>query len=365
MSVEESLVRLQERAYDARVGRALTAVLERTRKAGPGQSLTLDLERSHWILLSDLHRGTRDGADDFRLAEPAFNAALAYYLKKDYRLILLGDVEELWEERPAAILRSYRRSLSLEAEFHHRGRYARLWGNHDDLWAFPDRVSSLLDPIFGTPLAVHEALLVDIVEAGESLGTLFLVHGHHGSRASDAWSRFARLAIRFFWRPFQRLTRFSANTPSQDWELRERHDVALYGWAADQPKLILIAGHTHRPVFASQSRSAELEEQLTDLEEELAVRPEVWDLEERVAIAAAQLEWVKAQEMRKPGGRPRVPMHQPCYFNAGCCCFQDGAITGLEIVRGEIRLVRWPDDEGRVRSEVLARAPLRGLLEQC
>ena len=32
----------------------------------------------------------------------------------------------------------------------------------------------------------------------------------------------------------------------------------------------------------------------------------------------------------------------PAYFNTGCCAFPDGDITGLELVDGRIRLVRWP-----------------------
>jgi hypothetical protein len=52
----------------------------------------------------------------------------------------------------------------------------------------------------------------------------------------------------------------------------------------------------------------------------------------------------------------------PCYFNTGCCCFGDGDVTALEIADGEIRLVRWPDDEGRPRPRVLEHADLRAVL---
>jgi hypothetical protein len=43
----------------------------------------------------------------------------------------------------------------------------------------------------------------------------------------------------------------------------------------------------------------------------------------------------------------------PCYFNTGCCAFEDGDITGIEIAEGEIRLVRWPDDDNRPMRKVL------------
>ena len=29
------------------------------------------------------------------------------------------------------------------------------------------------------------------------------------------------------------------------------------------------------------------------------------------------------------------------YFNSGCCCFDDGDITGIELEGGFIRLIKW------------------------
>ena len=43
----------------------------------------------------------------------------------------------------------------------------------------------------------------------------------------------------------------------------------------------------------------------------------------------------------------------PCYFNTGCCSFEDGDITGIEMSEGRIRLVRWPDDDGKPARKVL------------
>ena len=40
--------------------------------------------------------------------------ALDYYNRLGYTLVLIGDVEELWEERPSAALKAYPRSYALE-----------------------------------------------------------------------------------------------------------------------------------------------------------------------------------------------------------------------------------------------------------
>lgn len=52
-------------------------------------------------------------------------------------------------------------------------------------------------------------------------------------------------------------------------------------------------------------------------------------------------------------------MSKPCYFNTGCCSFGDGDITGIEIVNGLIKLVRWLDDEGRPLPKELEVSDLR------
>jgi hypothetical protein len=84
------------------------------------------------IIFSDLHKGARNDADDFRRCERAYNAALGYYYALGYWLVELGDVEELWEERARTVISKYERTLRLSAKFHidpeQRGsRYLRLW----------------------------------------------------------------------------------------------------------------------------------------------------------------------------------------------------------------------------------------------
>lgn len=341
---------------------ALDAVFTRTAK----RTREFDLAKDRLVIFSDLHRGARNGADDFVRSERAFNAALAWYYRLDFTLVVLGDVEELWEEAPEHVVEAYGYSMSLEAKFHQAGRYLRVWGNHDDEWQFPDAVRQHLQPVYGQPtLEVLESLRFDIKEAGQPLGTLFLVHGHQGTSMSDRWARYSRLVVRYLYRPFQRLTNFSLNTPSEDWLLRDSHNIALHTWATAQEKLILIAGHTHRPVFESQSRAGELLEQLTELEAMLMHEPHDYQLREQAAELAAELEWYRAQENQRSGPEGRPGLVEPCYFNTGCCCYADGDVTGIEIDQGEIRLVRWPDDAGQPRPRVLAQDSLKNVLSRC
>src|SRR5690348_6904967 len=79
------------------------------------------------IIFSDLHKGGRDGADDFQRCEPTYNAALTYYRALGYHLIELGDVEELWENTFKEVVASYPETLRLAADFQRAGRYTRLF----------------------------------------------------------------------------------------------------------------------------------------------------------------------------------------------------------------------------------------------
>lgn len=311
----------------------------------------LDLEAAKCAILSDQHKGKRDKADDFLRCEPAYHAALGYYLEAGYELWTLGDVEELWECRPAEVMRSYGRTLELEAEFHRLNRYRRFYGNHDDEWMREPAVRRWLVPWFGS-IEVIECLVLDVRKGDDELGTLVLAHGHQGSRVSDRNRKLSRWVVRNLWRPVQRLTGWKLTTPATSFVLRERHDRAMHAWAERHSRVVLIAGHTHRPVFIPDPGSAELEKRLAELK--------LKGLWEEAAAARAELEWLKVLE--KDGAVESV---KPCYFNTGCCCFSDGDCTGIEIADGEIRLVRWPDDQGRPGRKVLRRARLEDVLARC
>ncbi|MGH7470088.1 MAG: hypothetical protein ACRENP_19250 [Longimicrobiales bacterium] len=354
-----------EPAPDSDYQRRIAASLQRAYRSTieGGSSRRLQVGRDRVIVFSDLHKGGRNDADDFRRCERAYNAALAYYQALGYWLVELGDVEELWEEMPATVLRQYPRTLELTAQFHKAGRYIRIWGNHDDAWSFADKVKHFLHPIFGDDLRVHEGFLLHMDDGDQSLGAFFLVHGHQGTLESDRWSFISRFAVRWIWRPLQRLFNITRNTPAHNWALRERHNVAMYHWVVGKPGLVLVAGHTHRPVFASQSRERQLEVRRQRILLRLTEEPANHKLELELATISAELEWARAQDRQLGGREGEMPTERKCYFNTGCCCFLDGDIVGLEIADGAIRLVRWPDDAEHPIPQLLASVPLREIFE--
>ena len=296
------------------------------------------------ILFSDLHKGQgkNDGADDFRRCKPTYLAALDHYWNQGYELLLLGDVEELWECWPEPVIEAYRLVLQSEqrfAEARTPSRFVRFVGNHDDQWYELNQVEKHLGPYLGGHQIIEGMRLV-VHEQGRPLGELYLVHGHQGTPDSERFRWFSKRVVRYVWRPIQRVFDIPSSTPSTSFKLRERHERAMYSYAVDQPGLVLIAGHTHHPVWEGMDFKQAMEAM-----GRRGLRPQVDDA------------WMQEQV----AGAVGLTGEKPSYFNTGCCSFKDGSITGIEIEGGEIRLVRWEVFAQPVRTE-LFRASLREVL---
>ena len=336
-----------------------------------GSIRELDIKTDKWILFSDLHRGAKNKADDFWNCEAAYCAALAYYFEMGYNLCVMGDAEELWEERPQLVLSRNDASFSIERKFHENGRYARLWGNHDEIWGVADNVHEQLEPVYGNiPLEVPEAILLKIKNGKKVLGETLLIHGHQGTQNQGDKNEFAKWVLHNIWRPLQQLTGFSCNTPAKDWKLRRDRDKIIYKWVSTHSGLFLIAGHTHAPVFASRSHRLHLIEQLHEARQNLSrlsarQKTKRAEVTEQIAEFAAELEWIehRISDEEKMELTP-LDNPKPCYFNTGCCSFADGDITGIEIADGEIRLVRWPDDNEQPLRKVLQSTSLEKVFQQ-
>jgi hypothetical protein len=292
-----------------------------------------------YVIFSDQHKGGRTLADDFLPCENTYRKALAYYYQQGYTLVVLGDVEELWEEDPQTVLDSYREVFELEAEFYRDSRYLRIYGNHDNFWHFRRNVDDYLDPIYPGIAPVEGAVLA--FSQGESqIGEILLVHGNQGIFDVGAVSNFSRIVVRIFWRTFQKLTGKGRTTPAEDACLRGKHDTLMYNWADKQNRLILIAGHTHRPIWSSMTHLEQLRNQLFTLQ---CATPRPKDYKTQVARLQAEIQ--KRIKQHPPCNDTFKT--NPCYFNTGCCSFSDGDITGIELDGGLIRLIKWEQENGR------------------
>jgi predicted phosphodiesterase len=290
-------------------------------------------------------------ADDFRNAEPNYLAALQYYYANDFSFVNLGDSEELWENSPKAVIEKNRISLLEEAKFQVANRYHRIYGNHDLEWKYAIQQTLFLKPIFGDKLSVCEGLVLQTVYKNKAF-SIFLTHGHQGDRKSDG-NAFSTWVVAAIWTPIQRFLEISIDTISDSFELVDKHNIMMYEWSATQKDIIFISGHTHKPVFASLDHIDRLAKQL-ERARSVHDADQVQYLEKELGMRKAEY-----------GGKKIVrTMARPTYFNSGCCCFNDGDITGIEIADGFIRLIKWEMVEKESKRKVLEESPLFYLFDQ-
>ena len=165
---------------------------------------------------------------------------------------------------------------------------------------------------------------------------MLLVHGHQGSGASDKFAGISKWFVRVFWRNFQQIFKIHLSTPAKSKELKDKHDIAMHTWAKQKSKQLVICGHTHQPVFMSKNHLDILEKERAKLIAKGDQSSERCETIERR---------IKALEKKTTAIGTLVADSQPCYFNTGCCSFADGDITGIELSNGEIRLIKWKDNQ--------------------
>lgn len=345
--------RLSSSPKKDRIFSSLSALLKniQNKKESCGITVPFDLSTGKFIIFSDEHKGARDLADDFHLAEKNYLNALDYYFNNGFQFINLGDCEELWENKPDIVMEKNKAGFQAEMRFSQQGRYYKIFGNHDLQWKFEFPRMRFLKPVFGDTLQVYEGILLTTSYNNRQY-SIFCTHGHQGDQKSDG-NAFSTWFVAAVWTPIQRFLEISINSTSDSFELVDKHNVIMYDWSATQKDLLFISGHTHKPVFASLDHIERLTKQL----EKATAKQDG----EAIQNLEAELEKRKAEYAGKQFHKTMVI---PSYFNSGCCCFTDGDITGIEIEEDNIRLVKWKEENGRSHRIVLEQSPLSYLFEK-
>ena len=260
------------------------------------------------IVMSDMHRGDGSGSDDFAHNSLLYKCALDYYLDKGFTYIELGDAEELWEnESFDQIYITHTSIYEKVAKFHdpdpEKTRYIKIWGNHDLQWKNKKYVDEFLSDLF-PGICVYEAAVLE--------KHILLWHGHQADpKCRGTGGTVSKFFVRRFWPVLQKCgikdpTR-AANNPGRCNEI----DKTLHNWAIHNEKdiTVIIAGHTHRPVYENLS------------------------LTERRCLDSG----IRTPEIRKKTS-------DTTYYNTGCCV-HPRCITGIEITwvdeQPKFTLIKW------------------------
>ncbi|MCH5716336.1 hypothetical protein [Niabella hibiscisoli] len=125
-----------------------------------GTVISLDDFDGRFIIFSDQHKGNRNGADDFTVAEASYMAALAHYEQNNFCLINLGDCEELWENLFWQVKKAYKKAFELEGKFLSRNAFIKIFGNHDLYWANDPLASFELKNMYNQEVKIYEGVIL-------------------------------------------------------------------------------------------------------------------------------------------------------------------------------------------------------------
>ena len=296
---------------------------------------------TNYILFSDLHLGNGRGADDFHENEETLVRALGYYLdKKNFKLILAGDIEELWQFGLEEIRsRYYTTVYSLLRAFGDENVY-RIFGNHDGDWNSPFIDSCRVNP-------VQSGIATEALKIGHANDKPFILvcHGHQGDIHSDREAGISRLVVRAY-RHFEPAIRMKKPRFLRS-NVIKSYERTYYQWAKSRDKVI-ICGHSHRAIFASISFLEKREQELSQVRsikgKDIVGKEGRRQNKQRIRELKKSIRREKRLKRKITSvedGRPP----RPIYFNTGCGIYDSG-ITGIELSADKIRLVKWNRDPG-------------------
>jgi len=269
-------------------------------------------DQSKFIVLSDCHRGDNSFADDFSNNRNIYHHALKHYYKEGFTYCELGDGDELWENLEfKSILEAHKNVFLLMQKFFKENRLYRLLGNHDmvyknknfvkkHLHSYFNKVTGKEDPLFPN-ITFSEGLVLKHENTGQEI---FMLHGHQADWMNYHGWKFNRFMVRALWRQLQIFGIGDPTSPAKNFKELIKVEKRLKYWINQNNNLITIAGHTHRPRFP------------------------------------------------KPN---EIPL-----FNDGSCV-HPRSITGIEIEKGAISLIKWQiisnEDGGLQIKRVLLEGP--------
>ena len=279
------------------------------------------------VIFSDLHLGNGGSNDDYSSNSALFETILKeHYLPKGYKLILNGDVEELYKFSYKKIKIAWNSLFNLFEEFHKKNALIKITGNHDH------------DSVLGKYIEGTIPTLQSFVLEFEN-NSLFIYHGHQTANIFEQFSWFVLFFIRFLFR------NVSNDHLSIYSDKKFKTEALAYRFAALK-KIISILGHTHRPLFESMSKIDSLKMTIESIIRKYLkeTTKNKTKLENQIRQYKIELErlYSKNKEYNLRDGLYHELILLPCLFNSGSVVGKHG-ITGIEISNGNIKLIYWFD----------------------
>jgi UDP-2,3-diacylglucosamine pyrophosphatase LpxH len=284
------------------------------------------------VIFSDLHMGNGSKIDDFLHNGLLFQRIIEdYYEKKNFTLILNGDIEELQRFNLKSVTKRWKEIYEIFKRFYNRRSLFKLVGNHDYELFLPKKTPD--------DIPIREAVKLRYNDQ-----SIFIFHGHQaGHKINRCIHRLILIILRFFANTL-RITNYSvAHNKRKKFGIEKR----VYDFARGK-KIMAIIGHTHRPLFESLSKNEMLRFKIENLCREYPTADvnKKAILERKIIKYKKELSEIikrrKKEDLISVLYNSNVEPLVPCIFNSGCAIGKSG-VTSIEISRGNIRLVYWFD----------------------
>lgn len=214
---------------------------------------------SRYILFSDCHRGGGRADDNYLKNEFLYLAAMKYYFQGGYTYLEVGDGDELWENRSMKQIKEiHGHSFEMIGHFFRENRLYMVYGNHDIVkkkHSFSERYfetyycdGTLCRQPLCPGLAFYSGLILK-----DSLGEkdIYVTHGHQASIMNSTFWKINRFLVRYLWRGLEFLGVPDPTSAAKNNTRKEKTEKLLSDWAKKKG-VILITGHTHRPMVGTK-----------------------------------------------------------------------------------------------------------------
>ena len=293
----------------------------------------LKLESSSKVVIfSDFHMGNGKRHDDFLHNGSMVEDILKkYYLENDWHLILNGDIEELQKFTINQIRNKWESLYRLFSDFYQKKQLFKISGNHDD--------KLLLELSNYRKFPLYNALRVTYYNQ-----EFFVYHGHQSSRFYNQFDKVIEFALHYIARPLG-----IKNYSDRD-NNRKKHKLEKNSYQFSRvKKTVSIIGHTHRPLFESQSIKETLKYKMEYLLRTYreAQEKEHDILQKEIVKLKKELDDHLTEEEMFGESNQSIYSEEvviPCLFNSGCTIGKRG-ITCIELDHGKISLSYWFDNK--------------------
>lgn len=286
-------------------------------------------KKDKWVIFSDLHMGDGGSTDDFKSNSHLFTTALKdYYLQRNFRLFLNGDVEELQRSSLKKVINKWREVYDLFDQFHLQTKLIKTIGNHDLELSLKKDYPFPYKTVDGYKLLWKD-------------NPIFLFHGHQASKKYQKHNELIGFTLKYFANPLGIKSYSVSHDSKKQYNIEKRvyHYSAFKNWVS-------VIGHTHRPLFESLHKVERLKFKIEQLCRDYVDNKgnDRDDIKESIKAYKKELKtyYKENADFNYQNYVYNSIFHIPCLFNSGTVIGKRG-MTCLEIEDGYIRLVHWFD----------------------